>query len=321
MMMQGLAWQTSFAQSTNELTQQFAKLKKEAIEATSVKQVKDVSKHLDAFLSHVYIGRSVGEKHNAVPFLSCRYDHIPLTTSAILRDGTNSDTIQFQDGRWYITKKLSDDMEVDLLCIENYLGFNAKKVQKGIGAVKKKYTFQLGDELAGKNGSVFFVKEENLYYAAIESKKIPTFGILSNSGIINYASCLKAILKASDVDVTYDEIIKQYLGTTIDEQFVPTNNNSKMIAERKVVTTFIPQTNLDAATIVNELVKERFMIAIDRDGNVGLLTAIALTGETDYQPVHVRMRMPILPKNEQRVQMTWEDFCSRMTALVKVDIY
>jgi len=63
------------------------------------------------------------------------------------------------------------------------------------------------------------------------------------------------------------------------------------------------------------------MIAIDKDGNVGLLTAIALTGEKDYQPVHVRLRYPTIAKEEQRVQISWVDFFNCMVALVKVDIY
>ena len=63
------------------------------------------------------------------------------------------------------------------------------------------------------------------------------------------------------------------------------------------------------------------MIAIDKDGNVGLLTAIALKGETDYQPVHVRMRFPTMSKDEQRVQMSWRNFSNQVVALVKVDIY
>ena len=187
--------------------------------------------------------------------------------------------------------------------------------------MKKKYTYSIGEELAGKKGSVFFVKEEGVYYAAIESKKIPAFAILSNSEIINYASCLKAILKASNIEASYDEIIGRYLGTTIDEKFVPTGSNDKTIAGRKVVTTFIPQTKVTATEIVNELIKERFMIAIDKDGNVGLLTAIALKGETDYQPVHVRMRFPTMSKDEQRVQMSWRNFSNQVVALVKVDIY
>ena len=87
------------------------------------------------------------------------------------------------------------------------------------------------------------------------------------------------------------------------------------------MTTFVPQTKVQATDIVNELLKERFMITIDKDGNVGLLTAIALTGEQDYQPVHVRMRLPTMEKDEQRVQMSWRDFCNRMVVLVKVDIY
>lgn len=55
---------------------------------------------------------------------------------------------------------------------------------------------------------------------------------------------------------------------------------------------------------------------------IAIFTFILLItiGEMDYQPVHVRMRLPILTKNEQRVQMSWKEFRNRMTALVKVDI-
>jgi len=240
---------------------------------------------------------------------------------AILRHGTTADTIQFQEGRWYITKDLSPDMEIDLICVENAVGASNKEVKKAVGALRKKYTYPIGEELAGKKGSLFFVKDENLYYAAIESKMIPAFSILSNSEVINYASCLKAILQASGIEASYDEIIRQYLNTTIDEKFVPTKNKSNTIAGEKIVTTIVPQTKVEAVDIVNELIKDRFLIAIDKNGNVGLLTAIALTGERDYHPVHVRMRLPMLVKDEQRVQMSWKDFCDQIAALAKVDIY
>jgi len=312
---------TLFAQSTTDISQQFTELKKGMSEASKGKQMKDASRLMDAFLSHTYIGRSDGDGHNMIPFLTCRYENTPLTTSAILRCGTEADTIQFHNGKWYITKELSPDMEIDLLCFENTVGSPNKQFHKTIGAMQKKYACQIGKELAGKKGALFFVKDENLYYAAIESKKIPTFSILSNNEVINYASCLKVILQASSIEASYDEIIKQYLNTTIDEKFIPTKNNCNIIADRKVVTTFVPQTKINVTDIVNELLKERFLIAIDKGGNVGLLTAIALTGENDYQPVHVRMRLPTMEKDEQRVQMSWRDFSNRVVALVKMDIY
>lgn len=312
---------TLLAQSTDDISHQFVRLKKELAEASTNKQVKNVSKLLDEFLSRIYIGRSDDDNHNMIPYLSCRYEHTPLTTPAIIRLGTEVDTIQFQDGRWYITKDLSPDMEIDLVCVENGASSKNKLTQKAMKTMRKKYTYRLGDELTGKKGSLFYVKDENLHYAAIESRKIPAFSILSNSEVINYASCLKAILKASGIDTSYDEIIRQYLSTTIDEKYVPTKSNCNTIAGRKVVTTFVPQPQTAATEIINELIKERFMIAIDKNGNVGLLTAIALTGKNNYQPVHVRMRLPTLVKDEQRVQMSWRDFSNRMVALVKVDIY
>lgn len=312
---------TLFAQSADDLSRQFSELKIGIAEASTSKQLKDASRQLDTFLSHIYIGRADGDSHNTIPFLSCRYDHTPLTTPAILRHGTTADTIHFQDGKWYVSKELSPDMEIDFVCFENGISSNSKPIQKTMGAMRKKYTYQLGDELAGKKGSLFYVRDENLYYAAIESKKIPAFSILSNSEVINYASCLKAILRASGIEASYDEIITQYLCTTIDEKSVPTKGKVKTIAGRRVITTFVPQAKVQALDIVNELLKERFMIAIDNNGNVGLLTAIALTGEQDYQPVHVRMRLPTMAKDEQRVQMSWRDFSNRVVALVKVDIY
>lgn len=312
---------TLFAQSTTDISQQFAELKKGMAEASKGKQMKDASRLLDAFLSHTYIGRSDGDGHNMMPILICRYGNTPLTTPAILRCGIEADTIQFHNGKWYITKELSPDMEIDLLCFEKTVGSPNKQLHRTIGAMKKKYTCQIGKELAGKKGALFFVKDENLYYAAIESKNIPAFPILSNSEVINYASCLKTILQASNIEASYDEIIKQYLNTTIDEKFIPTKNNCNIIAGRKVVTTFVPQTKVNATDIVNELLMDRFMIAIDKDGNVGLLTAIALTGENDYRPVRVRIRLPTMTKDEQRVQVSWRDFSNRVVALVKVDIY
>lgn len=306
-----------YAQSSDELSQQFIKQKKDLTEASTRKQMKDAAKKLETFLSHVNIGRSDGGSHNVVPFLSCRYDQTPLTATAILRQGATTDTIQFQDGRWYVTKDLYPDMEIDLLCVSS----NSKPIQKTMGAMRKKYTYQVGYELAGKKDTLYYVRDENLYYAAIESKKIPAFTILSNSEVINYASCLKAILKASGIEASYDEIIRQYLNTTVDERFVPTNNICNTIAGRKVVSTLVSHTEIQATDIVNELLKERFLIAIDNDGNVGLLTAMALAGGQHYQPVHVRMRMPTMTKDKQRVQMLWPDFCNSIVALVKVDIY
>lgn len=310
----------SLAQSTDAPSQTLSQLKAAFVGASNIKGAKDVAKQLNEFLSHVKIERDSNTTHNMIPCLSCYYDSSPLSSSAILRIGAKADTIQFQNGQWHITEELMPDMEIDLLCLEQVLGSNNKVTRKALGAIKK-HIYKMNEELLGKRRTLFFVKEESMYYAAIESKKIPTFAILSNSEVINYASCLKAILKASGIDVTYDEIIGRYLNTTIDEIFVPMKGCDNVIAGRKVVTSFIPQNKFNANTIVDELLRERFMIAIDKNGNIGLLTAMALSGERDFQPIHVRLRMPMLAVDNQWVQISWRDFCDRVVTLVKVDIY
>ena len=113
---------------------------------------------------------------------------------------------------------------------------------------------------SGSRDSLFFVKGEDLYYAAITSKDIPPFDILSNHQIINYASCLKTILQVSGVKAAYDEIIRKYLSTSIDKHVVPLQNRSKKIGGRKVLTTFVPQSEFNAQMIVDELLKKQLMI-------------------------------------------------------------
>lgn len=309
------------AQSVNDPTQTISELKSALVCARNGKEVKEATRQLDEFLTHVRIGRDCSVSHNMMPSLSCYYDSLPLSTSATLRQGAKTDTIQFQNGQWCITKELMTDMEIDLLCFEQVLGSGNKAVSKALGTLANKHTYKMNEELLGKRKTLFFVKDEGLYYAAIESKKIPTFAILSNNEVLNYASCIKAVLRASGIDANYDEIIGQYLKTSIGEGFMPTKGCNNIIAGRKVVTSFIPQSRINANAIVDELLRDRFLIAIDNGGNVGLVTAIALSGESNYEPTHIRQRMPMLSTDNQRVQMSWCDFSKRVVALVKVDIY
>lgn len=315
---------TLFAQTEREPSQEFSLLKKSYLTASkekkTSKQLKELANRIDEFLSHVKIEKSSETCHNMIPYLTCTYDNYPLTIPACLKSSSQVDTILFQDGRWYLPDNIAEDIEIDILA--HGMDINSKTAKKIMKTIENKHRFKIEECFLNKGDSVFFVKDENLYYVAIESKKIPTFDILSNNGVINYASCLKAILKASDINVTYDEIIRNYLCTTIDERFVPAVNTSNILAGRKVVTELIPQTNLDVTALVNELIKERFLITIDQNGNLGLLTAIAMTGETDYQPVYVRIRMPMMTgQEEQRVQMSWNDFYNHLFALMKVRIF
>ena len=313
------------AQSTEVLSEKFCKLKYDLAMAnsqkSSSKNLKQIVKQLDTLLSNIVIERSENGKHNSIPFLSCFYDQTPMNINAVIRREAQNDTILFQNGKWYICKDLHPDTEINLLCIENLPNPTNKQVKKEIDILKKRYTYQFGNELASKKRKLYFVKEDNLYYAAIESKRIPSFSILSNNEVINYATCLKAILKASGIEATYDDIIGKYLHVTIDEHSLMYRNNCNTIAGRKVVTTFISQNNINASYIVDELLRERFIISVDKKGNVGLLTAIALTGESNYTPVHVRLRMPSMPYEETRVQMSWKDFIGNTVSIVKVDIY
>lgn len=308
---------TSLAQSNDDVIKKLSELKTNYICAGNSKEIKDAIQQLDEFLSHVKIVQEINASHNIIPCFCCYYDSIPLAMSAILHTGTKADTIQFRNGKWYNMESVLPGSEIDLLCFEHSLD------NRKIAALKpldNKYRYRMNN-MQEKSKTAFFVKEEGLFYAAIESKKIPSFSLVSNNEILNYASCLKLVLKASNVDATYDEIIRQYLNTTIDEQFLSLKDCKNTINGREVVTTFIPKKKVEPKVIVDELLKDRFMITIGNNGNIGVLTAIAITGKADYQPVLVRLRMPIPNSENPRVQLSWRDFYENIIALVKVDIY
>lgn len=301
---------------------EFMRLKSAFVNAShkkNIRQMRSTATQLDEYLSHIQIVRSKDTKHNMVPYLMCLYDTIPLTTSALVRTSNGIDTILFQDGKWYITKELAPGMAIDLLCFEKCI--SNKSARKIIGTIQNKYAKVMGKEMIGKKGSVFLVKGENLYYAAIESGKIPVFAILSNNEVINYASCLKVILAASGVDASYNEIIGQYLHSSIDEQTLEANNLTDSIAQRRVVTSIIPREDITSSAIVDELLQEKFMIAIMEDGKIGILTAIAMKEDGEYKPTHVRLRIPTVGEERQRVHLSWDDFSNQIRALVKVEIY
>lgn len=319
-----LTYTSTPAQVLYNPTADFVRLKTLFADASSsknvTKQLKMFAIQLDEFLSHVKIVRSSNTKHNMTPYLLCMYDSIPLSTNMILRNGKYVDTIQFQDGKWYITKKLTQDMAVEMLCFDQDVNMDNKSATKILESLQKKYSKPIGDELAGNKTSLFYVKEENLYYAAIESKKIPQFAIVSNNQVLNYASSLKAILQASGVEATYDEIIGQYLKTSIDAQSIEVNDCDKKIAGRRIVSSVIPKEDIRASDIVDELLHERYIIAIDANGRVGFLTAVSMKSEQEFHPTEVRLRVPMSSK-EQRIHESWDGFVNEVVALVKIDIY
>lgn len=320
-----LIYTPTSAQVQPDPTADFVRLKTMFVDASNnkknSKQLKSVANQLDEFLSHVKIVHSSDAKHNMTPYLLCMYDSIPLSTDVIIRNGEFVDTILFQDGKWYIPREISHEMIIETLCLVQDVNKKNRTAMKIAGALQKKYSKLMGDELAGDKVSLFYVKEEDLYYAAIESKKIPQFAILSNSQVLNYASCFKAILQASGIEATYDEILKKYLNASIDVQSIEVNDCDKMMAGRKIVTSVISGEDISASDIADELLHERFMIAIMEDGAVGILTAIAMSGDKEYEPVHVRLRIPMFAKENQRVQKPWAVFGNQVVALVKIEIF
>ena len=309
------------AQDKSDPSTEFANLKSSfetySMEKNVYKDLKETAQFIDEFLTKVKFEYLSSCKHNMLPRVICKYDSIPISTSALLYNGNKADTIYFDSGVWIISDTIPNEMNFNLLCFDRGINVKNRLANKLANDIKMKHMVTIKEN----PGSLYFVAADSLYYAAISSKRIPAFKILSNSPLLNYATCLKTILNASGLDVTYDDIIHNYLSTVIDDERVPMVGCDGVIGGHRIETIFIPKECCNVSEIVEELIRERFMIVIDRGGNASLLTAISMRKETDYEPTAVRIRIPSLDDGQQRKQIDWTDFVNGLATLVKVNIY
>lgn len=297
-------------------------LLKEAFAEASYLSDKNVSlnkvyKCIQDFLTHISID-VIDKKHNYERRFICRYDSLPLTAKGTFFCKDIENEIVFVDGLWIDNSNAILDNEFRLSVIDSHMPINKKnkRAQSLLKKTQNEYTFTF--TMMDKKKELFYVKDENLYYAAILSSEIPEFDIASDHSVLNLASCVKAILKASGTEAKYEDIIHNFLHTTIDEQYIPTTNYGDTIANRKVIVETILHDDISSNLIVNELLYEKFAIAIDKEGNASLITAIAFT--EDKLPVHVRMRLPSQPKGKQKVQVGWNSFIENTAYIIKISI-
>lgn len=305
----------------NKYSEAFALLKDALVKTSNLngkkKDFTNIANEMDAFLDRISIvPKSKAVKHNEVLAFMCRYDQTPINVPVYVNDTLVATA---DDGTIYL-----EDYNAESICISlisNHIGINKKNkyAVEVINDLVRKHTNKYIAKDLFKRSVLFYVTSENLYYAAIQSKEIPNFDIVSDNNTINLATCIKTILKASDVDAKYEEIIHDYMHTSMDAEFSPFKTYNDSISNRKVVMSRLSLNKEVAQTIVDRLCCNRFLIAIDKKGQSSLLTAIAL--DEDKNPVHVRLRTPNIGKEEQRSQVSWNDFCQNQLILFDLNVF
>lgn len=281
------------------------------------KDLKKIAEMLNVFLTHTTIKpREI--RHNEVLSFICYYDSIPFEATLYLNDSVS---LVANNGRIYMGECNNNAEEINVGIISPQLSVNpknkhAKKILKELIERHSKH-FATKDFL--QKSVLFHVKDENLYYAAIPSKEIPDFEITSNNDVINGASCIKVILQASGLDSDYEDIIHNFMHSSIDEVSLSFSNCGDCISGKKVSLNNMSLEKLNAQTIVENLCYHRFLIAVDKKGKPSLITAIAL--DKNHNPIHIRIRTPHFIKEEQRIQMSWQKFTQDLSMLFDLRVY
>lgn len=259
---------------------------------------------LDVFLSHVSVEFGNGGKHNIVPRLISKYDGILLDDNLIVFEPTDEN---------------KEETRISKNTFEFYLN---KDVEKELDCIIKKHTYKIENTLK-KN--LMYVKKTNLYYVAIATKDIPDFVYSSDNEVLNFAACIKAIIQSAGIDVSYNEIIGKLIDSPVEDNKIKTDKNyTGILSDRKIDVAFISMDKYSLESVVSrELLDGNFLVSVNKGENTGLVTFAALkkTSEKEYEPVSIKMRIPNLPKDKQRKEMSWKEFKENNLAIAVVNIY
>lgn len=295
-------------------------LLKDALSKTSYQKTKDflnAAKAIDSFLDNVsFSPKSKDIRHNEILSFVCFYMGEKLSIPIYINDTLYATT---GDGAVYCGYLNTGTVCLSLLSKDIAINRKNKIAVKTLNDLIKTHTQCYERKELMKRNVLFHVTNENLYYAAIPSKEIPDFDVVSNNSIVNFATCIKTILKASNIDAKYEEIIHSFLHSSLDGDFIPVSNFGDSISSKKVVVSRIPLNERQTQTIVERLCCNRFLISVDKDGTPSLLTAIALDKRNN--PVHVRLRKPNIEKGKQRLQLSWDEFSHNQSMLFDISIF
>ena len=265
--------------------------------------MEDVYSMIDDFLSHVSVEFGNGGRHNVVSRLMSRYDGILLEDNLIFFEPETDDS-----KRARVSKSTFGNMR--------------EEVEKSVDSILKKHSYEINNV---NKSNLMYVKETGLYLVAIPSKDIPDFMFLSDNEVLNFAACLKAIIQSAGINVSYNEILGTLINSPVEEKKIRTDKNyTGILSGRKIDVQFISMEKYSLESVVSrELLDGNFLIAIGRGENTGLITYASLkkVATNEYEPIKIRMRIPTLPKTEQRKEISWSDFKANNLAIAVVNIY
>lgn len=172
------------------------------------------------------------------------------------------------------------------------------------------------DSLGAMPHEVFVTREDGTVWAAMHSTQVPPLRTISDSPLANLASCLTMICEAGGLPDQFPAIVSQLYVNEVDPAHFPDS-----------IAISLPELEIDckafgldadvADMMIKALMDKRMSIAVDRDGNAGVVTAIEfIPDSTRNLPVQIRLRMPDPDPGLRRITLDLATFIDNFPRVI-----
>lgn len=185
--------------------------------------------------------------------------------------------------------------------------------------------FPLKGEAQGNKGSIYYSKDDGLYWAAIKTTNFSDFIARQRDTNWCWAACTQMVLNYQGVNVTQEEIVERVFGAKENNpagaKEIVKGASGWYVNGHQINAGY--DYPLSPQKLINDLVsKYPLIIGLRMPGqNIGhayVLTGIGFNKNGDaVYPQKVILRDP-WPENESRIILTWSNFSDRVHTIVHV---
>lgn len=178
-----------------------------------------------------------------------------------------------------------------------------------------------------RGGTIYQIAGTKLYWAAVKTEYFKEFAAQQRQMNWCWAACTQMVLNYQGVQVTQEEIVQRVFGGQYDRggtaYDIAKGANGWNTKGQKIVSRVENPNTVTAKSLVMDL-RDKYPLVIglrmpgQTVGHAYVMTGISFYIKNNtYYPQEVILRDP-WPENESRIKLEWDDFRSRVQAVVHV---
>lgn len=172
------------------------------------------------------------------------------------------------------------------------------------------------DSLVAMPHEVFVTRDGGTIWAAMHSTQVPPLRTISDNQLANLASCLTMICEANGIPDRFPAIISQLYINEVDPVNFP-DSIMLSLPDAKIGCVAYPLDADVADMMIRALIDKKMSIAIDRDGNAGVVTAIEfIPDSTRNLPVQIRLRITDPDPGMRRITLDLATFAENFPTVI-----